>query len=97
MKSTAKVGNPSDAGWTNTNLEAATSSSNGRVRAVCYGYHNGSVATSQTILAAVEGEGVVITSYSIHYTKLYDTIVSLCIGKSQRIRFLCGYRPFTGT
>jgi len=58
VKSTAKVGNPSDAGWTNTNLEAATSSSNGRVRAVCYGYHNGSVATSQTILAAVEGEGV---------------------------------------
>jgi len=52
------VGNPSGSGWTNTNLTAATASNNGRVRAVTYGYHNGTSATTQTILAVVEGEGV---------------------------------------
>lgn len=56
IKSATAIGNPSDSGWTNTNLEATTSS--GRVRAVTYGYHNGNSPTSQTILAAVEGEGV---------------------------------------
>jgi len=58
VKSADAVGNPSDAGWTNTNLSAATSSNDGRVRAVTYGYHNGNSTTSQTILAAVEGQGV---------------------------------------
>lgn len=58
VKSAAAIGNPSGSGWTNTNLSAATSATNGRVRAVSYGYHDGTSATSQTILAAVEGEGV---------------------------------------
>ncbi|WP_397363691.1 T9SS type A sorting domain-containing protein [Olleya sp. R77988] len=58
VKSAATVGNPSDSGWTNTNLVSSTSTSNGRVRAVTFGYHNGNSTTSQTILAAVEGEGV---------------------------------------
>ena len=44
--------------WTNTNLRSATASNDGRVRAVTYGYHNGASVTSQTILAAVENEGV---------------------------------------
>jgi hypothetical protein len=44
--------------WVNTNLEDSTSSTNGRVRAVTYGYNNGNMPTLQTILAAVEGEGV---------------------------------------
>jgi len=57
-KSAIAIGNPSDSGWTNTDLQSSTNSTNGRVRAICYGYHNGSTATSQTILAAVEGEGV---------------------------------------
>ncbi len=52
------VGNTSGSGWTNTNLRSATASNDGRVRAICYGYHNGNNPTSQTILAAVEGEGV---------------------------------------
>ncbi len=55
IKSSATVGDPSDAGWTNTNLNAVVDK---RVRAVSYGYHNGSSATTQTILAAVEGAGV---------------------------------------
>ena len=58
IKSASTIGNPSDSGWTTTGLAAETSSSNGRVRAVTYGYHDGNAATSQTILAAVEGEGV---------------------------------------
>ena len=44
--------------WINTNLQGTTSANNGRVRAICHGYHNGGMQTSQTILAAVEGEGV---------------------------------------
>ncbi len=58
VKSAATVGNPSNTGWIGTNLHAATRSNDGRVRAIAYGYHNGNSATSQTILAAVEGEGV---------------------------------------
>ena len=58
VKSTSALGAPSDTGWTNTNLRAATASNNGRARAVAYGYHDGTAATTQTILAAVEGEGV---------------------------------------
>ncbi len=58
IKSATKLGRQANAPWTNTNLVAATSSNNGRVRAVSYGYHDGAAATTQTILAAVEGEGV---------------------------------------
>jgi len=55
-KSSSALGNPSDAGWTNTNLSEKTGS--GRVRGISYGYHDGDMPTDQTILAAVEGEGV---------------------------------------
>lgn len=58
VKSTSKLGDESTSEWTNTNLSSVTTSKNGRVRAVSYGYHDGTSATSQTILAAVEGEGV---------------------------------------
>jgi len=58
IKTATALGNPSDSGWTNTELVNATSATNGRVRAVTYGYHNGTVATTRTVLAAVEGEGV---------------------------------------
>jgi len=44
--------------WTTTGLMDETSTNNGRVRAVTYGYHDGDSDTSQIILAAVEGEGV---------------------------------------
>ncbi len=57
-KLSSKLGNPSDDDWENLNLQAKTSNNNGRVRAVSYGYHDGDGPTSQTILAAVEGEGV---------------------------------------
>ena len=56
-KSTSTLGN-SNLEWTNTNLQGETSSTNGRVRAITSGYHNGSSETDQTILAAVEEEGV---------------------------------------
>ena len=58
VKPASALGAPSGTGWTNTNLGSATSSNDGRVRAVSYGYHDGTTATTQTILAAVEGEGV---------------------------------------
>ena len=58
IKSATALGNPSGSGWTNTNLGAATAANDGRVRAVGYGYHDGTSATTQTVLAVVEGEGV---------------------------------------
>ena len=58
VKSSSQIGNPSNSGWTNTNIQSETNSNNGRVRAISYGYHNGGSQTTQTILAAVEGEGV---------------------------------------
>ena len=58
VKSAATLGSPSGSGWKNTNLITATSANNGRARAVAYGYHDGISSTTQTILAAVEGEGV---------------------------------------
>ena len=58
VKPASALGAPSGAGWTNTNLGSSTSSNDGRVRAVTYGYHDGTSFTTQTILAAVEGEGV---------------------------------------
>lgn len=58
IKPANELGSKSNTQWINTNLVSATSSNNGRVRAVSYGYHNGTAATSQTILASVEGEGV---------------------------------------
>ncbi len=58
VKSTSALGAPSGSGWINTDLGSATSSTDGRVRAITYGYHDGTTATTQTILAAVEDEGV---------------------------------------
>lgn len=58
VKSATALGKPAGPGWTDTRLSEATSATDGRVRAVSYGYHDGTSATSQTILAAVEGEGV---------------------------------------
>lgn len=58
VKASNLVGNPSDTLWISKNLKAATPSNDGRVRAVTYGYHNGTSPTTQTILAVVEGEGV---------------------------------------
>ena len=56
IKEDAAIG--TNVNWTNTNLQGKTTANNGRVRAICHGYHNGGMQTSQTILAAVEGEGV---------------------------------------
>jgi len=58
IKSATRLDRQSASKWTNTNLGSVTASNNGRVRAVSYGYHDGTAATSQIILAAVEGEGV---------------------------------------
>ncbi len=83
IKSADTVGNPSGSGWTNTNLEAATPSNNGRVRAVSYGYHDGSSPTSQTILAAVEGEGV----YRYH-NGVWSKSNGVSIGSTERSNFV---------
>lgn len=58
VKSATTLGAPAGSGWTNTDLSSVTAANNGRVRAVSFGYHDGTSATPQTILAAVEGEGV---------------------------------------
>jgi len=81
IKSASTVGNPSDSGWSNTNLLAT--SSGGRVRAVTYGYHNGNSTTSQTILAAVEDEGV----YRYHNGS-WSQSNGITIGATKRSRFL---------
>lgn len=45
--------------WTSTDLGLVPEAGNGRVRAICYGYHNGTSHTpNRIILAAVEGKGV---------------------------------------
>jgi len=58
VKSADKLGNPSDSEWIPTHLINETSSNDGRIRAVTYGYHDGTGGTTQTILAVVEGQGV---------------------------------------
>lgn len=57
VKSANDLGN-ANIGWNNTGLMNKTSTNNGRVRAVSYGYHNGDSPTAQTILAVVEDEGI---------------------------------------
>jgi len=83
VKSATALGNPSGSGWTNTNLSAVTSENNGRVRAVSYGYHDGSTVTTQTILAAVEGEGV----YRYHDGS-WSKSTGLDIGSTDRSNFI---------
>lgn len=83
VKSADALDSPADSGWENTRLSSVTASNNGRVRAISYGYHNGRDSTTQTILAAVEGEGV----YRYHEGSwLKSTGVSL--GSTERSRFL---------
>lgn len=83
IKSATSLGNPSGSDWTNTDLSAATSATNGRVRAVAYGYHNGSSATSQTILASVEGEGVFR-----RHNGIWSKSSGISIGSTDRSNFI---------
>ena len=83
VKSASALGAPSGSGWTNTNLRAATASYDGRARAVSYGYHNGRAATTQTILAAVEGEGV----YRYHNGN-WSKSTGVSIGSTERSNFV---------
>lgn len=83
IKSATSLGNPSGSDWTNTDLSAATSATNGRVRAVAYGYHNGSSATSQTILASVEGEGVFR-----RHDGIWSKSSGISIGSTDRSNFI---------
>lgn len=83
IKSADNVGNPSDAGWLNTNLVGTTTSSNGRVRAVTYGYHDGNSTTSQTILAVVEEEGVFR-----YQNGVWSKSIGVSIGKTDRSNFV---------
>ncbi|MEE9335171.1 MAG: hypothetical protein V3U65_13870 [Granulosicoccaceae bacterium] len=83
IKSTNKLGDQSALKWTNTNLSSVTASNNGRVRAVSYGYHDGAVETSQTILAAVEGEGV----FRFH-NGIWSKSTGVKIGSTKRSNFV---------
>jgi len=79
VKSAAAIGNPSNSGWTNTNLNATTDK---RAKAVTYGYHDGTSPTSRIILAAVENEGV------FRYHNGSWSATGLTIGASKRSNFV---------
>ena len=81
LKPASALGNPSDSDWTNTNLVSSTN--NGRVRAVTYGYHDGVSNTSQTILAAVEDEGVFR-----YHNESWLPSNGISIGKTKRSNFI---------
>lgn len=83
IKSAEALGNPSGSNWLNTGLASATQSNNGRVRAVAYGYHDGATATTQTVLAAVEGEGV----FRLHEGQ-WNQSTGVSIGDTDRSKFL---------
>ena len=85
-KSATAIGNPSDNGWTNTRIDQATASNNGRVRAVTSGYHNGTSTTSQTILAVVEGEGVFR-----YHSGTWTQSTGITIGSTDRSNFCLLY------
>ena len=82
-KSAAALGAPSGSGWTNTDLASTTASNDGRVRAVTYGYHDGTSTTSQTILAAVEGEGVFR-----YHNGTWSESTGVSIGSTDRSNFV---------
>jgi len=81
VKPASALGNPSDSDWISTEL--VNSTNNGRVRAVTYGYHDGVSNTSQTILAAVEGEGV----YR-YYNESWLPSNGISIGATKRSNFI---------
>ncbi len=83
IKLATALGMPADSAWTNTNLVSATADNDGRVQAVSVGYHDGSIATTQTILAAVEGEGV----YRYH-SGVWSKSSGVTIGSTNRTRFV---------
>lgn len=83
IKSANKLGGLSPIAWTNTNLSATTARNNGRVRAVSYGYHDGRSTTSQTLLAAVEGEGV----FRLH-KGTWSKSTGVKIGSTKRSNFV---------
>lgn len=83
VKSATSIGISPGSGWTNTQLQSAPSWGGGRVRAVSYGYHDGSNATSQTLLAAVEGEGV----YRRH-NGVWSRSSGITLGSTNRSNFV---------
>ncbi len=91
-KAATKLGSQSDAPWINTQLRDATSANSGRVRAISYGYHDGTNATTQTILAAVEGEGV----YRYH-KGTWTKSQGVTIGSTKRSKFVWPDNGQSGT
>jgi len=83
VKFATSLGSPSDSGWVRTNLGSATPSNDGRVRAVSVGYHDGMSSTTQTILAAVEGDGV----YRYH-SGVWTKSSGVSIGSTDRSNFV---------
>ncbi|MDA8693513.1 T9SS type A sorting domain-containing protein [Saprospiraceae bacterium] len=82
-KASANLGAPSNSGWTNLGLSSATASNNGRARAISYGYHNGTSSVSQTILAAVEGEG-----FYRYINGNWSQSTGVNIGQTKRSKFI---------
>ncbi len=83
IKPNTGLAKPSAAAWINTQLSAVTSANNGRVRAVSAGYHDGQSATSKTLLAAVEGEGV----FRFHNGR-WSQSTGIKIGATKRSNFV---------
>lgn len=79
VKSVSTIGNPSNNGWTSTNLNATIDK---RAKAVTYGYHDGTSPTSRIILAAVENEEV------FRYQNGSWSATGLTIGASKRSNFV---------
>jgi len=78
-KPSASVG-VTEGDWTDTGLSEVTDS---RIpRAVAYGYHDGSTATTQTLLAAVQGDGV----YRYHLGT-WTRSTGISIGETKRSHF----------
>ena len=81
VKPTSNLGSPADQGWTNLLLQEATAG--GIPQAVVAGYHDGASASSQVILAAVRGEGVLR-----YHEGAWSPATGVTIGNSVRCKLV---------
>ena len=81
VKPISDLGDPADREWTNLSLQGKTAG--GIPQAVVAGYHDGSSASSQVILAAVRGEGVFR-----YHEGAWSEATGVTIGNSVRSRLV---------
>lgn len=84
-----QLSNSSDTSWDDLRIQDVSS---GRVRAIAVGYHDGSAPTEQTILAAVENDGI----YR-YYRGQWARSNGVSIGSTRRSRFLWPASEKSGT